>query len=155
MSILVKEDYANPATPLWAAAGSIPSVEVPKMKYGTDIPVSWTFTSTGPEQIANFVDSVPPAVNGFYNVMATFNYRLLAPSAFTGCVGQIEIAPTIAQLDMGSSTGEDISGTVTMTYPYTAGNPIPAINIIAQVTDDNSQNATLQLTWFVVFYPDV
>ena len=158
MSLLVNETYANPTAPLWVSSNTtiLTPSNVPKIRDGTGDPSTFTFPNTAELVFHNYTDPSPPSVIGQYVITMTGNFRVLATGTPTSVqAGVRSMSGTTMQsiTFLTSPAGEDVAGSVVMTWPYSLGD-LPSFDFFAQVSDDNSTSASIAAGWSIVFYPN-
>jgi hypothetical protein len=155
MSLLPATSHANPVTPFWVSASS--ASEIPKMKFGTGDAITYNFPDTNELLFFTYTDSSPPVVAGQYSINVTYNFRSLSTSAPTTVQGGVRslTGTTMNSITyLTSAAGEDVAGSVVMTWTYAPGD-IPTFDLFAQVSDDNGTSASVTSGWTIVFYPNL
>ena len=155
MSILVKEDYANPATPLWLSSGTtIPAVPVVVDAGGNGIVQS--FSATVLQLLIQKGFTAPS--NGTLVVNASINFGNTASSAGQ-YIARVEdvlsggATQHLVSLGAGNVTAQYGTGTPLLALTLTAGQAV-TLELRASASNGLASPApTYKWDWNVVFYP--
>ena len=160
MSILVKEDYANPDIPLWARNGSGGGGgggDSVRFIAGTSTPIGYTITTDTEETITS-VAMVAPGKSGTYVVNGSFNVWGANFNNHFGCK-IVEAASgvfTNVELDTSDIPLSWVSGSINFSWYYdvTVPDDTPTFDFRVQVPTATIPEPQLILTYTIMFYPD-
>lgn len=161
MSILVKEVYANPTTPLWGAAGSGGGAADPVLIYSTTTSIGTPIPNADPYVLDTFTQTTAPSVNGTYVVKANINvYGQNGNNLFNIIYGCL-VGDTLGNKSLFSvETFNDganapltwVSGSTTLVVPWVVADGPLSWNVA--ITPDQPSDSSAYLTWSVIFYPN-